>query len=149
MIELNNLNKKFQKNEVLKNLSIKIEKGESAVIIGRSGTGKSVLLKCLLGLLKPDKGKIKIGDKSILGKNYEYIGNKEVKIGMLFQGGALFDSLNIWRNISFSALQNKISEKECKKILMNKFTNYREYLELPEYTNIIKLLQNWIITQLG
>ena len=70
MIEINNLNKKFQKNEVLKNLSIKIEKGESAVIIGRSGTGKSVLLKCLLGLLKPDKGKIKIGDKSILGKNY-------------------------------------------------------------------------------
>ena len=116
MIEINNLNKKFQKNEVLKNLNIKIEKGESAVIIGRSGTGKSVLLKCLLGLLKPDNGKIKIGDKYIHGKNYEYIGNKEVKIGMLFQGGALFDSLNIWRNISFSALQNKISEKECKKI---------------------------------
>ena len=62
MIEINNLNKKFQKNEVLKNLNIKIEKGESAVIIGRSGTGKSVLLKCLLGLLKPDNGKIKIGD---------------------------------------------------------------------------------------
>jgi len=85
MIEINNLNKKFQKNEVLKNLSIKIEKGESAVIIGRSGTGKSVLLKCLLGLLKPDNGKIKIGDKYIFGKNYEYIGNKEVKIGMLFK----------------------------------------------------------------
>ena len=71
MIEINNLNKKFQKNEVLKNLNIKIEKGESAVIIGRSGTGKSVLLKCLLGLLKPDNGKIKIGD--FLAKNGNFL----------------------------------------------------------------------------
>ena len=116
MIEINNLNKKFHKNEVLKNLNLKIEKGESAVVIGRSGTGKSVLLKCLLGLLKPDSGIIKIGDKNILGKNLQHINNESVKIGMLFQGGALFDSLNIWRNISFSSLQNKVSEKECKKI---------------------------------
>ena len=116
MIEINNLSKKFYKNEVLKNLNFKIEKGESAVVIGRSGTGKSVLLKCILGLLKPDSGIIKIGNKNILGKNRQYIGNKSVKIGMLFQGGALFDSLNIWRNISFISLQNKVSEKECRKI---------------------------------
>ena len=116
MIEINNLNKKFYKNEVLKNLNLKIEKGESAVVIGRSGTGKSVLLKCLLGLIRPDSGVIKIGNKNILGKNLQYIGNKSVKIGMLFQGGALFDSLNIWRNISFISLQNKVSEKECRKI---------------------------------
>ena len=116
MIEINNLNKKFYKNEVLKNLNLKIEKGESAVVVGRSGTGKSVLLKCLLGLLRPDSGVIKIENKNILGKNLQYIGNKSVKIGMLFQGGALFDSLNIWRNISFISLQNKVSEKECRKI---------------------------------
>ena len=116
MIEINNLSKKFNKNEVLKNLNIKIEKGESAVVIGRSGTGKSVLLKCLLGLIKPDSGIIKIGGENILEKNLQYIGNKSVKIGMLFQGGALFDSLNIWRNISFISLQNKVSEKECRKI---------------------------------
>ena len=88
MIEINNLNKKFHKNEVLKNLNIKIEKGESAVVIGRSGTGKSVLLKCLLGLIKPDSGIIKIGDKNILGKNLQYINNKSVKIGMPYVEGS-------------------------------------------------------------
>ena len=62
MIEINNLNKKFQNNIVLNDLAIKIEKGESAVVIGQSGTGKSVILKCLLGLIKPDSGSVKIKD---------------------------------------------------------------------------------------
>ena len=118
MIEIESLHKKFHNNEVLKDLNIKIKKGESAVIIGRSGTGKSVLLKCLLGLLKPDSGKIKIEKKEIYSNKFHYNQNKNVKIGMLFQGGALFDSLNIWKNISFISLQNKVSEKECKLLAM-------------------------------
>ena len=68
MIEIKNLNKKFQDNNVLKNLNIKIKKGESAVVIGQSGTGKSVMLKCLLGLINPDKGSIRINNKEIMIK---------------------------------------------------------------------------------
>ena len=114
MIEIKNLNKKFQDNNVLKNLNIKIKKGESAVVIGQSGTGKSVMLKCLLGLINPDKGSIRINNKEIYDKNLKYINKNNTKIGMLFQGGALFDSLPIWKNVSFTALQEKVSEKECK-----------------------------------
>ena len=114
MIEIKNLNKKFQDNNVLKNLNIKIKKGESAVIIGQSGTGKSVMLKCLLGLINPDKGSIRINNKEIYDKNLKYINKNNTKIGMLFQGGALFDSLPIWKNVSFTALQEKVSEKKCK-----------------------------------
>ena len=100
MIEIKNLNKKFQDNNVLKNLNIKIKKGESAVVIGQSGTGKSVMLKCLLGLINPDKGSIRINNKEIYDKNLKYINKNNTKIGMLFQGGALFDSLPIWKNVS-------------------------------------------------
>ena len=91
MIEIKNLNKRFQDNNVLKDLSIDIKKGESAVIIGQSGTGKSVMLKCLLGLIIPDSGFIKINNIEIYDKNLRYINKNNSKIGMLFQGGALFD----------------------------------------------------------
>ena len=114
MIEIKNLNKRFQDNNVLKDLSINIKKGESAVIIGQSGTGKSVMLKCLLGLIIPDSGFIKINNIEIYDKNLRYINKNNSKIGMLFQGGALFDSLPVWKNISFTDLQKKISEKICR-----------------------------------
>ena len=114
MIEIRNLNKRFQENNVLKDLSINIKKGESAVIIGQSGTGKSVMLKCLLGLIIPDSGFIKINNIEIYDKNLRYINKNNSKIGMLFQGGALFDSLPVWKNISFIDLQKKISEKICR-----------------------------------
>ena len=115
MIEVKGLNKKFHNKHILTDLSISIEKGESAVVIGQSGTGKSVMLKCLLGLIKPDNGSIKINNKLIYDKNLRYINKNNPNIGMLFQGGALFDSLPVWKNISFISLQNKISEKICKK----------------------------------
>ena len=86
MIEINNLNKKFQNNIVLNDLAIKIETGESAVVIGQSGTGKSVMLKCLLGLIKPDSGSVKINNKEIYDKNLKYLKKNKPKIGMLFQG---------------------------------------------------------------
>ena len=114
MIEIKNLNKRFQDNNVLKDLSINIKTGESAVIIGQSGTGKSVMLKCLLGLIIPDSGFIKINNIEIYDKNLRYINKNNSKIGMLFQGGALFDSLPVWKNISFTDLQKKISEKICR-----------------------------------
>ena len=116
MIRVKNLSKSFNNKTIIKNISCQFERGKTSLIIGQTGSGKTVFLKCLLGLLKPDSGTIKIEKKEIYSNKFNYNQNKNIKIGMLFQGGALFDSLNIWRNISFSALQNKISEKECKKI---------------------------------
>ena len=105
-IEMKNVSKAFGKKVVLKDLDLTINRGESVVIIGGSGTGKSVTLKCILGLLHPDKGEIKFN-----GKN----------IGMLFQGAALFDSLTVWENVSFAVLQQKgMTRERAKKIAIEK-----------------------------
>lgn len=105
-IEMKKVSKAFGKKQVLKDLDLQVARGESVVIIGGSGTGKSVTLKCILGLLHPDKGEIKFN-----GKN----------IGMLFQGAALFDSLTVWENVSFAVLQQKgMTRERAKKIAIEK-----------------------------
>ena len=105
-IEMKKVSKAFGKKVVLKDLDLQIERGESVVIIGGSGTGKSVTLKCILGLLHPDKGEITFN-----GKN----------IGMLFQGAALFDSLTVWENVSFAVLQQRgMTRERAKKIAIEK-----------------------------
>jgi len=101
MIEVKNLYKTFDGNEVLKNISIKFEKGKTNLIIGRSGSGKTVLLKCILGLFDADGGEIWYDDR-----NFTTTGEKERKkmrqeIGMVFQGGALFDSISVEGNVRF------------------------------------------------
>ena len=106
-IELVNIDKSFNHKSVLKSVNLKIFKGKSLVIIGRSGSGKSVLLKCLLGILKPNKGKVYIENNDFLNLD---IYNKEKllkKFGVTFQGNALFDSLRIWENISFKINQHE------------------------------------------
>lgn len=101
MIEIKNLYKSFDGNEVLKNVSIVFEKGKTNLIIGRSGSGKTVMLKCILGLFEADSGEIWYNDR-----NFTAIGQKERKkmrqeIGMVFQGGALFDSISVEGNVRF------------------------------------------------
>lgn len=119
MITVQNLHKKFAENTVLRGVNMQIEKGESMVIIGGSGTGKSVLLKCILGLEKPDNGKIFINgqDTTKLDRNL-FLSS----FGMLFQNAALFDSLTVWKNVAFRLLQgpNKMSEKQAKDIAVEK-----------------------------
>lgn len=114
-----NLHKRFTENTVLRGVNMQIEKGESMVIIGGSGTGKSVLLKCILGLEKPDNGKIFINgqDTTKLDRNL-FLSS----FGMLFQNAALFDSLTVWKNVAFRLLQgsNKMSEKQAKDIAVEK-----------------------------
>tara|TARA_B100000029_G_scaffold471102_1_gene510497 strand:+ start:277 stop:1014 length:738 start_codon:yes stop_codon:yes gene_type:complete len=112
MIDINNLHKSFNKKTVLNGLNLNVEKGNSSVIIGGSGTGKSVLIKCILGLIIPDNGKIEINNKTIF-ENGDYITPNKTKIGMLFQGGALFDSLKIWQNVSFYHIQKGEKKKFC------------------------------------
>ena len=112
MININNLHKSFDNKIVLDGLNLEIEKGSSSVIIGGSGTGKSVLIKCILGLIVPESGKIEINNKTIFDKG-NYINKNKTKIGMLFQGGALFDSLKIWQNVSFYHIQKGQKKKFC------------------------------------
>lgn len=104
-IELANVSKTFGKHAVLQNLDLSVNKGESVVIIGGSGSGKSVMLKCILGLIQPDSGSIKIDgvESSHLRGHARDV--YQGKFGMLFQGSALFDSLPVWRNVAFKLVQ--------------------------------------------
>ena len=112
MIKIENLHKYFENKKVLNGVNLHIEEGTSSVIIGGSGTGKSVLIKCILGLLTPEEGRISIKDNLIF-ENGKFKKNSKIKIGMLFQGGALFDSLRIWQNVSFYNIQNGKNKKFC------------------------------------
>ena len=106
IIEILNLSKNFDKKNILKNINLKITKGESLVIIGKSGSGKSLLMKCVLGILKPSQGEILIKNKNFFSIKRDEQDLILKSIGVTFQGNALFDSMRIWENISFKLSQN-------------------------------------------
>jgi len=120
-IELQGVKKRFGQKVVLDGVDLKIGKGESVVIIGGSGTGKSVTIKSVLGILRPDAGKIFVD-----GKETTHIGGRareEVlkKFGMLFQGAALFDSLPVWENVAFGLIQGRgMGRRKAKDIAISK-----------------------------
>jgi phospholipid/cholesterol/gamma-HCH transport system ATP-binding protein len=121
MIQLTDLYKSFGNKPVLKGLDLEVEKGESRVIIGGSGSGKSVILKHIIGLLKPDQGKVFIGgvDLTELRENDLYEVRK--KFGMLFQMAALFDSMSVWENVGFALRRNrKLRLADIKEIAVEK-----------------------------
>ena len=113
-ITVTNLYKSFADKKVLDNINLQVNAGESHVIIGGSGTGKSVLIKNIALILTPDQGEILIDGKNILKASNREKKQFVNKIGYLFQGGALFDSLTIWENIAFKLLQSKISRIAAK-----------------------------------
>ncbi|WP_138466879.1 ABC transporter ATP-binding protein [Poseidonocella sp. HB161398] len=119
MIELQDIHKAFGPKEILRGVDLTIPKGESMVIIGGSGTGKSVTLKCILGLVHPDKGKILVDGKDVEKQDREEFLSR---FGMLFQGGALFDSLHVWENVAFRLLRGKLKrpKAEAKEIAIEK-----------------------------
>lgn len=104
MIDLKNVSKAFGNNHVLRDVNLTIERGTSMVIIGGSGTGKSVLLKCILGLVTPDAGTITLEGADVTQTDRDAF---LARFGMLFQGAALFDSLPVWQNVAFRLLQGK------------------------------------------
>ena len=106
IIEIFNLSKTFDNKDILKKINLKITKGESLVIIGKSGSGKSLLMKCVLGILKPSQGKILIKNKNFFSVKRDEKDLILRSIGVTFQGNALFDSMKIWENISFKLSQN-------------------------------------------
>ncbi len=122
-IKIRGLTKAFGKKVVLNGLDLDVHEGESLVVIGGSGTGKSVLLKCVLGLLKPDSGSIQINGQEIVGLNGNTMENVRRKFGMLFQYAALFDSLTIWENVAFGLMQaHGMPKDEAYKIAIEKLS---------------------------
>ena len=115
-ISIRNLYKSFGKKHVLNGVDLDIEKGQSLVVIGGSGTGKSGLIKCIQGLLTPDAGSIKIDGEETVGTKGKNLKDMHAKMGMLFQGGALFDSLTVWENVAFSLLENQKMDRASAKV---------------------------------
>ena len=107
MIEVSQLRKSYGTQDVLAGVNLSIDRGESAVIIGGSGCGKSVLLRHIIGLIQPDSGDVKINGESIVELNERQLIKVRRKFGMLFQGGALFDSLPVWENVAFGLIQGE------------------------------------------
>ncbi|GAA4821920.1 ABC transporter ATP-binding protein [Algivirga pacifica] len=101
MIQIENISKSFGDKDVLKNVSAKFEKGKTNMIIGASGTGKSVLLKCIVGLIQPDEGKVLFDGRDFYESNIDTQKQIRREVGMLFQGGALFDSKTVEENVRF------------------------------------------------
>ena len=128
MIEVRDLKKRFGSHSILDGVSFRIEKGESVVIIGRSGGGKSVLLKHLIGLLKPDAGQVLIEGEDIVSMNERELLRVRRKFGMLFQSAALFDSLTVAENVAFAFRRDRsLPEPEIRR----KVAEVLEMVDLP------------------
>ena len=119
MITLTHVHKSFGDNHVLRGVSLHVPKGQSMVIIGGSGTGKSVTIKSVLGLVEPDSGRIEVDGREV------HEGDRDAflaRFGMLFQGGALFDSLPVWQNVAFRLLRGALKrpKEEAREIAIDK-----------------------------
>ena len=120
-LALKSVYKSFGSNHVLRGVDISVEKGQSLVVIGGSGTGKSVMIKSVLGIVHPDKGSITVDGQETAGLKGKDRDTLMKKFGMLFQGGALFDSLPVWENVAFGLIQGKsMDRKEAKEIAIEK-----------------------------
>ncbi len=119
MITLTGVSKSFGSNRVLRGVDLTVGSGQSLVVIGGSGTGKSVLLKCILGLVRPDAGRITLDGQDVAAGDRDAF---LARFGMLFQGGALFDSLKVWENVAFRLMRGaaKRPKAEAREIAIAK-----------------------------
>src|SRR5258708_3557111 len=120
MIKVRNVWKRFKKQQVFRGLNLDIHEGETLVILGSSGVGKSVLLKHIIGLSKPDEGSIEVDGVNIVNLSSNDLLKATNRMGMLFQGGALFDSMTVAENAAFylnehTELKNQVSPEEIKR----------------------------------
>ena len=125
VIEISNLKKGFGEQEILKNVSLTLTNGENLVVLGKSGSGKSVLIKCIVRLFNPDSGTIRVLGKDVSGLSSEELGELRKKIGYLFQSGALYDSMTVRQNLEFPLrrIKKELNQKEInekvKEVLEN------------------------------
>lgn len=119
MIELRDVHKAFGSKQVLRGVDLFVPKGESMVVIGGSGTGKSVLIKCILGLVQPDRGTILVDGQDVTQADRDAF---LARFGMLFQGAALFDSLTVWQNVAFRLLRGSLKrpKPEAREVAIEK-----------------------------
>lgn len=121
MIELRNIHKSFEGKYVLRGADLEVEKGESIVVIGGSGSGKSVLMKHIIGLLWPDQGTVKIDSTDISTLDEDGLSEIRKKFGMLFQAAALFDSMRVWENVGFGLSRHtNMKGSDIKEIAVEK-----------------------------
>lgn len=134
MIEIINLHKNFGSNRVLCGVNLNIHEGESLAIIGKSGCGKSVLLKHIVGLMSPDEGEVKIEGQSLNDVDQKQLYQIRRQFGFLFQGAALFDSMTVLENVGLPLVENNLgySKEEIEKIVAEKL----ELVELPGTQNL-------------
>ena len=120
-IELKNVKKRFGPKIVLDGIDLTVNKGDSVVIIGGSGSGKSVTIKSVLGIVRPESGSIRVDGEEVMGLRGARRDALLKKFGMLFQGGALFDSLPVWENVAFGLIQGRgLARKEARDIALEK-----------------------------
>jgi phospholipid/cholesterol/gamma-HCH transport system ATP-binding protein len=120
-IVLKQVHKQFGPKHVLNGLDLEVDKGRSLVVIGGSGTGKSVMLKCILGILAPSSGEIIVGGESAVGLKGAARDAYLARFGMLFQGSALFDSLSVWENVAFGLIQGRgMARAKAKDVAIDK-----------------------------
>lgn len=124
MIEITDVYKNFNSKKVLNGVSLKINKGETKVIIGRSGCGKSVLLKHIVGVLHPDRGSVKVEGRDIAKSSLKDLNSLRMRMALVFQGGALFDSLTVGENVGFTLYEySKLSHKEIEERVEESLSN--------------------------
>lgn len=125
VISIKNLCKTFGDNEVLKGINLSVKKGENLVVLGRSGSGKSVTIKCLVGLVKADEGEIKIFDEEITNLNNDDLNDVRVNIGFMFQNGALYDSMSVRQNLTFTLKHHtrNLEESEIESKIIEALDN--------------------------
>ena len=125
VIRVKGLNKSFGNNHVLKNFNVDLYNGENLVVLGKSGSGKSVLIKCIIGLMKPDAGTLQVFDEDIPKLSQEELDKMRVKVGFLFQSNALYDSMTVRENLEFPLRRHSMggSKEEVNKLVMEALTN--------------------------
>jgi phospholipid/cholesterol/gamma-HCH transport system ATP-binding protein len=125
VIIIDHLYKKFGKNVVLDDFSLTIRREENVVVLGKSGSGKSVLIKCIIGLLKPDSGNILVFGENIPDLDHEQLDKMRTRIGFLFQGNALYDSMTVRENLEFSLRRHRVdfSQNEVDKLVVEALEN--------------------------
>jgi phospholipid/cholesterol/gamma-HCH transport system ATP-binding protein len=147
VIEIEHLSKSFGENKVLRDFDMKLYSGENLAILGKSGSGKSVLIKCIIGLLKPEEGSIKVFGENVPTLKHAELDKLRIRIGFLFQSNALYDSMTVRENLEFPLRVRsiKVSEEETNHLVMEALTN----VGLANTVDMRNAKTNWPCTYLN